>query len=60
MAIRHRVRVKMRSDGGKAVGIAGSPSGEGLDAAGSVIAAESAPCEGLDWEGACVIYFALT
>ena len=30
-----------------------SPSGEGADTAGSVIAAESAPCEVLDEEGAC-------
>ena len=43
----------MRPEGGKAVGGAGSPDGEGVDAARSVIAAESAPREVLDGEGAC-------
>ena len=43
----------MRPVGGKAVGGAGSPCGEGADAAGSVISAESAPCEVLDVGGAC-------
>ena len=43
----------MRPEGGKAVGGAGSPDGVGTDVAGSVIAAESAPCEVLDWEEAC-------
>ena len=43
----------MRIEGGKAVGGAGSSGGKGVDAAGSVIAAESAHCEVLDWEGAC-------
>ena len=43
----------MRPEGGKAVGGAGSPCGKGADAAGSVISAESAPCEVLDVEGAC-------
>ena len=52
-AVLRRVRVEMRLEGGKAVGGAGSPCGEGADAAGSVIAAESAPCEMLDGKGAC-------
>ena len=43
----------MRPEGGKAVVGAGSPCGEGADAAGSMIAAESAPCEVPDGEGAC-------
>ena len=43
----------MRPEGGKAVGGAGSPCGEGADAAGSVIAAGSAPCEVFDGKGAC-------
>ena len=43
----------MRPEGGKAVGGDGSPCGEGADAAGSVIAVESAPCNVLDEEGAC-------
>ena len=48
-----RVRVEMRPEGGKAVGGAGSPCGEGADAPGSVISAESAPCEVLDVGKAC-------
>ena len=48
-AVRRRVRVEMRSEGVKAVGGAGSPGGERVDAAGSVIAAESARCEGARW-----------
>ena len=48
-----RVRVEMRPEGGKAVGGAGSPCGEGADAPGSVISAESAPCEVLDVGGTC-------
>ena len=44
-AVRRRVRVEMQPEDGKAVRGAGSPGGEGADAAGSVIAAESAPCE---------------
>ena len=48
-----RVGVKMRPEGGKAVGGAGSPCGEGADAAGSVISAESAPREVFDVKGAC-------
>ena len=43
----------MRPEGGKAVGGAGSPGGEGEDADGVVIAAESAPCEVLVGEGEC-------
>ena len=43
----------MRPEGGKGVGDAGSPCGEGADAAGSVISAESASCEVLDMGGAC-------
>ena len=43
----------MRPEGGKAVGGGGSPCGEGADAAGSVILAESAPCQVLDVGGAC-------
>ena len=42
----------MRPEGGKPVGGAGSPCGEGVDAGGSVITAESAPCEVFDREGA--------
>ena len=45
-AVRRRVRVKMSPDGVNAVGGAGSPGGERADADGSVIAAESAACEG--------------
>ena len=52
-AVLRRVRVEMRPEGGKAVGGAGSPFGKGADAAGSVIVAESAPCEVLDGEGGC-------
>ena len=44
-AVCRRVRVKMRPEGSNAVGCAGSPGGEKADAAGSVIAAEWAPCE---------------
>ena len=43
----------MGPEGGKAVGGAESPGGERADAARSVIAAESAPFEVLDWGGAC-------
>ena len=43
----------MRPEGGKAVGGAGSPCGEGSDAAGAVVSAESAPCGVLDVGGAC-------
>ena len=50
---RRRVRVEMRPQGGKAIGSTGSPSGEEVDAAGSVIAVDSAPCEVLVGEGAC-------
>ena len=45
--------MEIRPEGGKAAVGAGSPCGEGADAAGSVIAAESAPCEVLDGQGAC-------
>ena len=45
-------RVQVRPEGVKAVGGAGSPRGEGADAARSVISAESAPCEMLDVGGA--------
>ena len=38
---------------GKAVRGVGSPGGEGADASGSLIAAESAPCEVFVGEGAC-------
>ena len=47
--------MEMRPEGGKAIGGGGSPGGEVVDAAGSMIAAESAPCEVLDWEGTCDI-----
>ena len=43
----------MRPEGSKAIGGAGSPGVEGANAAGSVIAAESALCEVLVGEGAC-------
>ena len=43
----------MRLEGGEAVGGAGSPGGQGADAAESVIAAEWAPCKELDGERAC-------
>ena len=43
----------MRPEGGKPDGCAGSPCGEGADAAGSVISVDSAPSEVLDVEGAC-------
>ena len=39
------VRVEMRPEGGQAVGGTGPAGVEGADAAGSVIAAESAPFE---------------
>ena len=42
----------MRPEGDKAVGGAGSPCGEEVDAAGSVISAQSAPSEVLDVGGA--------
>ena len=42
-AVRQRVRLGMGPEGGKVVGGAGSPGGEGTDAAGSMIAAESTP-----------------
>ena len=53
-AVFRRVRVEMRPEGYKAVGGAGSPCGEGADAAGSVILAESTPCEVLDLGGTLV------
>ena len=43
----------MGPEGDRAVGGAGSPSGEGADADGSVIAAGSAPYQVLVGEGAC-------
>ena len=46
------VRVEMRPEGGQAVGGTGPAGVEGADAAGSVIAAESAPCNVLVGEGA--------
>ena len=52
-AVLWRVRLEMRPECGQAGGGAGSLCGEGADAAGSVIAVESAPCEVLDEEGAC-------
>ena len=51
-AVLRRVRVEVRPEGGKAIGGAGS-CGEGADAAGSVISAESAPCGVLDVGGTC-------
>ena len=51
-AVRRRARVEMRPEGGKAVGGEVSPRGEGVDAAGLVTAAESAPCEVLVGERA--------
>ena len=47
-----RIRVKMRPEGGRAGGAAGLPGGVEADAAGSVMAAESTPCEVLIGEGA--------
>ena len=44
-AVRRRVRVEMRLEGSKAVRGAGLTGSEGTDAAESVIAAESAPCQ---------------
>ena len=44
-AVRRRARVEMRPEGGMTVRHAELPGGEGVDAAGSVIAAESALCE---------------
>ena len=52
-AVRRCVRVKMRPEGGKAVGDTGSPGGKGADAVGLVIAVELARCEVLVGEGAC-------
>ena len=52
-AVLRRIRAEMRPEGGKPAGGARSPGSEGTDAAGSVIAADSAPCEVLDGEGAC-------
>lgn len=54
-AVRRRVRVELRPEGGKAVGGAGLPGGKGAGAAEIYrsIAAESAPCEVLVREGAC-------
>ena len=43
----------MQPEASKAIGGAESPGGEGADAAGSMIAAESAPCEVLVGEGPC-------
>ena len=43
----------MQPERGEAVGGAGSLGGEGADAAGSVIAAESAPCEVLVGKTEC-------
>ena len=47
VAVRRRVRVEMRSEGGKIVRGAGLPGDGGADAAGSVITAESSPCKAL-------------
>ena len=52
-AVHRRVQVEMKPEGGEAVGGAGLPGGEGVYAAGSVIAAELAPCEVLVGGGAC-------
>ena len=52
-AVLRRVRLEKRPKSGQAVGGAGSPCGERVDAAGSVIAVEVAPCEVLDEERAC-------
>ena len=52
-AVRQRVRLGMGPEGGKVVGGAGSPGGEGVDVGRSVIAAESVPCEMFVGEGAC-------
>ena len=42
-AVRRRVRVEMRPEDGNMLGGAGVPSGDGVDAPGSVITAESSP-----------------
>ena len=52
-AVFRRVRVEMRPEGDNSIGGAGLPGGEGADAAGPVVAAESAPCEVLVGAGAC-------
>ena len=52
-ALRRRVRVEMRPERGKAARGAGSPGGEGADAAGSVITADFFLCEVLVGTGAC-------
>lgn len=51
-AVRLHIRVEVRPEGGRAAGVARFPSSEG-DAAGSVIAAESAPCGVLAREETC-------
>ena len=52
-AVRWRVQVEMRLEGGKEIGGTGSPDDEGANAVGLVIAVESAPLEVLFGEGAC-------
>ena len=44
-AVRRRVRVEMRPQGGETFRGAGWPGGEGATAAGSVVTAESSPCK---------------
>ena len=51
-AVRRRVRVKMRPEGGKIFRAIGLPGGEGADAAGSVSTTESSPCKVLVGRGA--------
>ena len=52
-AVRRRVRVEMRPEGGKTVRGDGLPGEERADAAGPVITAESSPCGKLARRGAC-------
>ena len=51
-AVRRRVRVEVRPEGGKIFRGAGLPGGDGTDAARSVVTAESSPCKVLVGGGA--------
>ena len=51
-AVRRRVRMEMRPEGGNIFRDARLPGGDGADAAGSVITAESSPCKVLVGGGA--------
>ena len=51
-AVLRRARAEMQPKASKEVGGAGAPCSEEADAARSLIAAEPAPCEVVDGEGA--------